>query len=78
VLSEVMEQLTSRRSDFLATMTNFLAKELRSDVDRKIKSPFAVADAGASAPPAGRHGVLDAVGEDGERCRGPGCIHSEG
>jgi len=31
VLSEVMEQLTPRRTDFLATMTNFLAKELRSD-----------------------------------------------
>jgi hypothetical protein len=31
VLSEVMERLTPRRSDFLATMTNFLAKELRSD-----------------------------------------------
>jgi len=31
VLSEVIEQLTSRRADFLATMTNFLAKELRSD-----------------------------------------------
>jgi hypothetical protein len=31
VLSEVIEQLTPRRSDFLATMTNFLAKELRSD-----------------------------------------------
>jgi hypothetical protein len=31
VLSEVMQQLTPRRSDFLATMTNFLAKELRSD-----------------------------------------------
>ena len=31
MLSEVMEQLAPRRSDFLATMTNFLAKELRSD-----------------------------------------------
>lgn len=31
VLSEVMQQFASRRPDFLEVMTNFLAKELRSD-----------------------------------------------
>lgn len=31
VLSEVMQQLAPRRHDFLDVMTNFLAKELRSD-----------------------------------------------
>src|SRR5262249_419490 len=31
VLSEVMQQLAPRRADFLEVMTNFLAKELRSD-----------------------------------------------
>jgi hypothetical protein len=33
-------------------------------VDRKIKSPFASLGAGASAPPAGRHGTPDAMRED--------------
>jgi hypothetical protein len=32
-------------------------------VDRKSKSPFAVAGAGASAPPSGRYGAPDAVEE---------------
>ena len=48
-----------------------------SGVDKKFKSPFAVADAGILVPPAGHHGTLEVVGEDEEGCLGPGW-HTDG
>jgi hypothetical protein len=39
-------------------------------MDRKYKSPFAPADMGTAAPSVGRHGAMEAVGEDGEGCPG--------
>jgi len=46
-------------------------------VDRKSKSHFALAGAGIPVPPAGRHGALEALGEDCEGCLGPG-VHTRG
>ena len=41
-------------------------------MDRKYKSPFAPAGVGTAAPSAGRHGALEAGGEDGAGCSEPG------
>ena len=63
-LRSIFGNLRGGRLEDVADKLIALFREPEWWADRKIKSPFASAGAGAPTPPARHHGPLEAVGED--------------
>jgi len=65
-LDEAIQTVVAARRQYQAVhqQVHHLREAWATHVDKQFKSPFGLAGAGSPGPPIGRHGALDAVGED--------------